>query len=157
MIIPNKKKKFTIVVNGNQHSLKVPNIPKKPFHILALLDSSTAITVMRVHVEYPKKKKKICKKCSQCFRASLQRCPVFFTNRVIFLNEPNADEQDISPLEPHILVLSNRLEIRDGNGMGGPWVIGQRTPVLGVITDEIKKDTTSTDTVRSPIYCKRKK
>ena len=55
MIIPNKKKKFTIVVNGNQHSLKVPNIPKKPFHILALLDSSTAITVMRVHVEYPKK------------------------------------------------------------------------------------------------------
>lgn len=57
MIIPNQKKKFTIVVNGNQHSLKVPNIPKKPFHILALLDSSTAVTVMRVHVEYPKKKK----------------------------------------------------------------------------------------------------
>ena len=35
-------KVFTIVINRNPHSLKLPNIPKKPFHILALLDSSTA-------------------------------------------------------------------------------------------------------------------
>jgi hypothetical protein len=54
-------------------------------------------------------------------------------------------------------MFSNYLEVRDGNGMGGPWVIGQRTPILGVITDEIKEDTAATDTVRSPIYCKRQK
>lgn len=79
------------------------------------------------------------------------------TNRAIFLNEPDADKQDVSASELYILVLSNCLEIRDGYGMGSPWVIGQRTPILGVIADEIKKDTASTDTVTSPIYCKKQK
>jgi len=54
-------------------------------------------------------------------------------------------------------MLSNSLEIRDGYGMRGPWVIRKRTPILGVITNEIKEDTAAADTVRSPIYCKRKK
>jgi hypothetical protein len=146
---------FIITINGNPHSLTLPNIPKKPFHIFALLDSSTAVPVMCVNVEC--QKKTFYKECLQCFGASLQRCPALITNLVIFLNEPNADEQDIPASEPHILVLRNCLKVRDGNGVGGPRVIRQRTPILGVITDEIKEDTAATDTVRSPIYCKRQK
>lgn len=46
---------FTVVINGNPHPLTLANIPKKPFHILALLDASTRVQVMCVNAEYKKK------------------------------------------------------------------------------------------------------